>query len=868
MTEDSNGIQTHLAYNSRGWLISKSVKTPQGDATTSYTYAHSGNYEGQGQIASITLPNGDTVYYQYDKAYRLIGTRNSRGERIDYTLDLEGNRIGETIYNASGELVRSQRQAFDELSRLLSSIGADQQTTTYQYDKNGNLVGTVDSMNHRTQHTFDGLNRLVATTDANQGVIKRTYNDQHMMTHHTDQRGLTTEYRYNGFGEKVTQISPDTGTTHYQYNRAGQLIKETDARDKVTEYHYDMIGRMVQVHYPAANDEDIIYAYDQQANGSYGVGRLAQVNDPSGYTRYEYNAQGQISQQQYAIGATSYTVHSHYNVAGELTGMTYPSGRTVNYLRDTQGRIQQVSTRTANDAHARPVINRIGYLPFGPLEDMVYGNGTELQIRRDRDYRMMDMTLSANDSLYYAAAYDYDKAGNITAIHQPLDQDHSEHFSYDALYRLVSAQGHYGSIDYDYDAVGNRLSLRKSEKDSLQSTLETYEYANDSNRLLTVAEHKGTYAQQRVLDYDAVGNIINDQRAAEQNLALVYGVNNRLQAVSKDNGHRAQYIYNAKGQRVSKIVRNADGSIATTHFHYNHHDQLMAETNGQGSPIREYLYVNQERVAVVDYQEDTDGQLAFIHNDHLGTPKLMTDAQQQLIWQDQSLPFGEIENKVAAIEQPLKFPGQYADAETGFHYNYFRDYDPSLGRYIQSDPIGLKGGVNTFGYVLGNPLAYSDPNGLCPTGGFICGAVAAIGTYIASQTPDAVVSGGANFAVEYAQSGDFNRASKKGALGVVMGYAPGYGNGLQSTVGKTYLGSLTGSYVVDGQSPLTIDAQYSAIMASSAAALTYPFTTYKLAGAARWEQLALAEGVQQSAGYIAGETRSRWGQDVYQCKMP
>ena len=113
----------------------------QGHATTRYDYQHSGNYEGQGQVSKITLPNGATVYYDYDSAYRVIGMHNSLGERMAYTLDLEGNRLEETTYNPQGELVRSHRQVFNELSLLLSSIGASQQTQRYQYDEIGNRIG-------------------------------------------------------------------------------------------------------------------------------------------------------------------------------------------------------------------------------------------------------------------------------------------------------------------------------------------------------------------------------------------------------------------------------------------------------------------------------------------------------------------------------------------------------------------------------------------------------------------------------------------------------------------------------------------------------------------------------------------------------
>ena len=108
----------------------------------------------------------------------------------------------------------------------------------------------------------------------------------------------------------------------------------------------------------------------------------------------------------------------------------------------------------------------------------------------------------------------------------------------------------------------------------------------------------------------------------------------------------------------------------------------------------------------------------FIHNDHLGTPQVMTDARQRVVWKADYLPFGEAvvdedpDGDGVAVEMPLRFPGQYIDKETGLHYNYYRDYDPSLGRYIQSDPIGLDGGLNTYSYVYNNPLIYIDPEGL------------------------------------------------------------------------------------------------------------------------------------------------------------
>jgi len=226
-----------------------------------------------------------------------------------------------------------------------------------------------------------------------------------------------------------------------------------------------------------------------------------------------------------------------------------------------------------------------------------------------------------------------------------------------------------------------------------------------------VARHSSANAEQRLLDYDEVGNLVNDSRSAATNLALTYGITGRLKQITQDNGEQAIYTYNAKGQRVSKTVSAGDGSQQTLYFIYSPFDKLIAEMNEDGSPVREYIYSAGERVAVVDYQHQSEGQLLYTYNDHLGSPALMMDTDKQVVWRAARLPFGDTLASVNSTNQMFGFPGQYEDQETGFHYNYYRDYDPSLGRYLQSDPIGLAGGVNTFGYVLGNPLIYVDPLG-------------------------------------------------------------------------------------------------------------------------------------------------------------
>jgi RHS repeat-associated protein len=163
-----------------------------------------------------------------------------------------------------------------------------------------------------------------------------------------------------------------------------------------------------------------------------------------------------------------------------------------------------------------------------------------------------------------------------------------------------------------------------------------------------------------------------------------------------------RYGYNGKGERVRKT-----NGASITLYHYDETGNLLLETNGAGSALVEYIWLGSQRIAMVQ-----GGSVYFTHSDHLGTPQLLTNSAGTVVWAADYKPFGEATMTTATIENNLRFPGQYYDAETQLHYNYFRDYDPTLGRYIQSDPIGLDGGVNTYVYANLNPTINTDPKGL------------------------------------------------------------------------------------------------------------------------------------------------------------
>ena len=471
----------------------------------------------------------------------------------------------------------------------------------------------------------------------------------------------------------------------------------------------------------AANDDE-----QQEPKHKNSVGRLTEIHDATGMTRYEYNDRGQITEKAYSIDGVAYSQGYAYNRLGQLTAMTYPNGETVHYDRNHQGQLAAIHYQ--NNEQVQTVAKHFSHKPFGPLQSFTYGNNSQLHMQYDQNYRVTDIRVDgelgdqdpANDILYDVGIV-YDLASNITEINDALNPHSSEQFEYDDSYRLTNAKGQYGDIHYQYDGVGNRLSREKVQGN--QRVKETYAYAQDSNRLLSVtsAGSQGNNQPSHIRDlrYDATGNIVHDANQNEKTMA--YNARNRLELVTLENGDKAVYQYNAKGQRVSKTVKGE-----TTHFHYSIGKQLLVETRveqGIVSTQRQYIYGASQRLATIENHE-----ILFVVNDHLGTPQQLINGAQNVVWREQSTPFGEMVLAATDGQQPLRFPGQYSDLETGYNYNYFRDYDPTLGRYIQSDPIGLMGGVNTFGYVRGNPILRYDPYGLVDyvdaaisTGGIIFG---------------------------------------------------------------------------------------------------------------------------------------------------
>jgi len=557
---DPNGVVTTMAYDARGRLITRTLAVG-----TSAEAINSFEYDVAGNLIKITLPNNQALSYSYDAANRLTRITDSQNNYIEYTLDNHGNRTKEDIVDEFGNLKRRQTRVFDQLSQLIQTVGGESQLTIYGYDYNGNQTSVLDPLSRTTTSAYDALDRLITQTDANSNNTTYDYDAHDNLTSVTDPRGLVTTYTYDGLDNLTQLTSPDTGITTYTYDDAGNRLTQTDARGITATYTYDALNRVTTISYPDTS-LNVTYTYDQ---GSHGIGRLTSVTDSSGTTDYTYDERGNLLTESKLISGMSYLMSYSYNLDNTLSSITYPSGRVAEYFYNSISQINQVTTTYSGNTDI--VAANINYLPFGPVLNFTLGNGLAITNTYDQDYRITDILSPAIMDL----GMTYDAANNISVITDGLDNTRDQSFTYDSLDRLTDADGIYGVHDYTYDANGNRLT------ETVDLITDTYTYHTTSNQINDINLNAYTL--------DLAGNVTNDT----SNL-YSYSDANRMATMLGGSGS-ATYTYNAKGERTIKTT-----GTATTVYHFDQSGNLIAETDVLGNTQVEYIYLNGQRLAMID----------------------------------------------------------------------------------------------------------------------------------------------------------------------------------------------------------------------------------------------------------------------------
>ena len=708
-------------YDNRGNL---KTETDPLNHTTTYAYDKAGlrtkvtdaanndtvyGYDVRGNITTVTDPYGGIIKFEYssdnqrtkqtDQEGKIQTTEYDSDGRLTKRVDGNNNAIqyvyGDEASGLNNLLIKvvyptfSQEFKYDNRDRITEVVDVLDTTTRYSskigYDTTGNRTSTTDKENKITGNTFDALNRLSKVTDPASGVTEYSYDNRDNLIALKDPKGNTHGFEFDRRNLKTKETRPLGQTITYTYDPTGNLASVTDPKGQVRKYAYDDTGRRVgENHYLTLADATGNTNAAKTINYSYNdLGALDGWNNGSVQGTINYDAK-QLRKTGDTVNHGSFSLSYGYDyyANGLKKSFTGPDGVTVNYSYDSNNQLSSITLPTGT-----LTINTYQWaapaqvtLPGGTMRTQSYDALMRLKTIQVKDS-------AQNEILNYQ--YAYDKADNII---QKITEHGTYSYGYDNLHRLTAANNPSPLTNeaYAYDQAGNRTT-----DDSIPGN-----WSYNGNNQLTAY---GNFT----FDYDANGNTTSKTEGTNTT-TYVYDTADLLIEVKNTNGNTiAKYAYDALGRRLWKDINNT-----RTYFLYSD-EGLIGETDNTGNLIALYGYKPNSTWSTGLLFLKASGQYYFFQNDHLGTSQKLTAQNGDIVWSAKAQAFGQTTvDTSSTVTNNLRYAGQYFDSETGLFYNWNRYYDPKLGRYITSDPMGLAGDTNTYLYARANPLSNIDPDGL------------------------------------------------------------------------------------------------------------------------------------------------------------
>ncbi|MDQ2829081.1 MAG: type IV secretion protein Rhs, partial [Chloroflexota bacterium] len=687
---DPNGVTTQYSYDAVGDLLSAARPLTQmgQTATTTLTYdpAHPGD------AVAITDPNGHTWRYVYDTYGNVVRASDPLNNTVADRYDLIGRKIVEV--SPKGNVVGANPinytttityNAFGEATASTDPLGHQ---TTYQYDPNQNLLAVTDALGHTIRYGYDADNERTSVTRPDGTIDRTAYDGDGSVTAQIDGLGRSTTYAYDPLNRVVAVTDPLTRTTTYGYDAAGNEITVIDPLSRTTSLQYDVVNQLTGVTHSDGTTTNVAYTYTPD-------GQRATMSDGTGTTTYTYDALERLVR---TVNGAGQALGYSYDLANNLTTLTYPDGSQVTRTYDAANRMTAVSdwlghtTRFAYDADAN-------------LVTRTYPNTTTASMSYNAADQLTGIADGRPGSAFWTFAYSRDGLGQLTASVDPIERlQHS--YSYDALNRLVGDQrgGGFpaGTTSGSYDAADQLITA--ADTASTSSAGLSYDAANELTRVHIAS---GIGGDDLTMGYNADGTRTTEADSASGLRASAgYDQADRLITVtvgtttSATPTIQAQYAYNGDGLRMSKVV---SGTAEAFTWDLGDKMPLLIQdgttryiTGPDGLPV--------EQIAA-------DGAVLYYYQDQLGSTRGLLNGSGQIVAAYAYGPYGARIVLSGRVVTPFGYAGQYTDAETGLQYLRTRYYDPTTAQFISRDPAASMTG-QPYTYASDNPTNWTDPTGL------------------------------------------------------------------------------------------------------------------------------------------------------------
>ena len=723
--------ETDAAGNVATWAFEDDVPTGHiGPTGLETRYAH----DSQASLVGITFPTGVSYRFELDREGRLDAIHGNEGLRARLGYDEHSNLATDTSGRGATTSYR-----YDALGRPLHRRDAIGRTSRVQYDRMGRVLESQRPDGTQVHAEYDRLGNLASATDAQGSVTRLEYAGTGHLARLVRADGQVYRFRYDSDERLVQILNPRLEKYEFDYDRADQIVAERTFDNRLITYRYNAAGRVVRIDHPEKEwrelshdklgnviedrGEDVQIVFDRDALGRVEkaicqdvtgkvvtelerdrFGRLTADIQNGRAVRYEYDAAGRRAARVLPDGErTAY----HYDDQDSFVGVTH-EGRRILIERDALGRER---TRRAQGFQLDSEYDSMDRLQSQKVTAPRAGAGVARALAERRYTYDAKGRLTSIDSLHGGMTiYRYDSIDQLVEASRGAVREVFEYDPTGSLVNVLSDLGEVGKKAVWSLAPGNRLKASGSAT-----------YGNDGRgrRIQRVERADGKDLRENVPTGD------------ERVTTYGWDSKDRLREVVTPEGLRVRFTYDAFGRRVRKDVlpkvaelsaifveQPAEARAAdrkTVQFLWDGDVLCEEQDSSKEERCRKRVHVHVPGSFVPMAQVER-GEMFAVVSDHLGMPKELVDASGRVAWRAAHGAWGGLlealrDRDAAAVESPFRLLGQYADEETGLCCTRFRYFEAGTGRWLSTDPLGIRGGMNLSAFD-GSPTSSVDPMGL------------------------------------------------------------------------------------------------------------------------------------------------------------